>query len=82
MVQQNPLKEKNSKNKVNNGIKNFAKYSSIAFQMIGIILVTTWGGIKLDKLTGLKTPVFTIVLSLFGVFAAIYLVLKDFIKFK
>ena len=40
--------------------------------MIGIILVTTWGGIKLDKLTDFKTPVFTIILSLLGVFAAIY----------
>jgi F0F1-type ATP synthase assembly protein I len=51
-----------------------------AFQMIGIILVATWGGIKLDKLTGWETPVFTIVLSLLGVFAAIYFSIKDLIK--
>jgi F0F1-type ATP synthase assembly protein I len=50
--------------------------------MVGIILVTTWGGMKLDTMTGFKTPVFTIILSLFGVFAAIYVVIKDFIKFK
>jgi F0F1-type ATP synthase assembly protein I len=48
--------------------------------MIGIILITTWGGVKLDKLTGWHTPVFTIVLSLLGVFAAIYTAVKDFIK--
>jgi F0F1-type ATP synthase assembly protein I len=48
--------------------------------MIGIILVTVWGGVKLDKLTGWNTPVFTIVLSLLGVFAAIYIAVKDFIK--
>jgi F0F1-type ATP synthase assembly protein I len=48
--------------------------------MIGIILVTAWGGVKLDKLTGWETPVFTIVLSLLGVFAAIYIAIKDFIK--
>ena len=82
MKQLQPLKQKRPPDKVNNGIKNFAKYSGIAFQMIGIILVTTWGGTKLDKLTGLKTPVFTIVLSLFGVFAAIYIAVRDFIKFK
>ena len=52
----------------------------MAFQMIGIILVTVWGGVKLDKLTGWHTPVFTIVLSLLGVFAAIYTAVKDFIK--
>lgn len=48
--------------------------------MIVIILVTTWGGIKLDKLFVLDTPVFTIILSLLGVFAAIYTAVKDFIK--
>jgi hypothetical protein len=48
--------------------------------MIGIILFTTWGGIELDKLTGFKHPVFTIILSLLGVFAAIYFAVKDFIK--
>jgi hypothetical protein len=48
--------------------------------MLGIILVTVWGGRKLDTLTGWETPVFTIVLSLLGVFAAIYTAVKDFIK--
>ena len=80
MEEQHPLKKKNPKNQVNKGIKDFAKYSGIAFQMIGIILVTTWGGIKLDKLTGFDKPVFTIILSLLGVFAAIYTAVKDFIK--
>jgi F0F1-type ATP synthase assembly protein I len=73
-------KKKNLKDQENKGLNNFAKYSGIAFQMIGIILITTWGGTKLDKLTGLETPVFTIVLSLFGVFAAIYTAIKGFIK--
>ncbi len=81
MENQQPIKDSNPK-KGNNAIKNFARYSGMAFQMIGIILATTWGGIKLDTLTGLKTPVFTIILSLFGVFAAIWVAVKDFIKFK
>jgi len=73
-------KKKNQKNQGNKGIDDFARYSGIAFQMIGIILITTWGGTRLDKLTGWHTPVFTIVLSLLGVFAAIYTAVKDFIK--
>jgi len=48
--------------------------------MIVIILITVWGGIKLDKLFALDTPVFTIILSLLGVFAAIYTAIKDFIR--
>jgi ATP synthase protein I len=80
MEEQPEQKKKNPKNPGNKGIRDFAKYSGTAFQMIGIILITTWGGVKLDKLTGTHTPVFTIVLSLLGVFAAIYTAIKDFIK--
>lgn len=80
MPEQELPKKKNLKNLQNKGIKDFARYSGMAFQMAGIILVTVWGGVKLDKLTGWHTPVFTIVLSLLGVFAAIYTAVKDFIK--
>lgn len=73
-------KKKNQKNPGNSGINDFARYSGMAFQMVAIILITTWGGIELDKLTGFKTPVFTIILSLLGVVAAIYTAVKDFIK--
>lgn len=73
-------KEKNPKNKENKGLKDFARYSGLAFQMAGIILITVWGGIKLDKAAGFEKPVFTIILSLLGVFAAIYTAVKDFIK--
>jgi F0F1-type ATP synthase assembly protein I len=75
-----PLKKKNLKNPENKGLNDFARYSGMAFQMIAVILITTWGGIELDKLTKFNTPVFTIILSLLGVFAAIYTALKDFIK--
>jgi ATP synthase protein I len=84
MEEPQPQKEKNrknqEKNKASGGLKDYARYTGLAFQMIIIILVTTWGGIKLDKLFGMSTPVFTIVLSLFGVFAAIYTAVKDFIR--
>lgn len=79
------MEEQNQKqpNKpLNKGAQNFARYSGIAFQMIGIILLTTFGGTRLDKLTGWETPVFTIILSLLGVFAAIYLTIREFIKLK
>jgi F0F1-type ATP synthase assembly protein I len=74
------LKKKNQKNPGNKGLNDFAKYSGIAFQMIAVILFTTWGGIELDKLAKFNTPVFTIILSILGVFAAIYTAVKDFIR--
>jgi F0F1-type ATP synthase assembly protein I len=78
--QQQPPKKKNPINPGNKGLNDFGRYSGIAFQMIAIILITTWGGIQLDKLAKFHTPVFTIILSILGVFAAIYTVVKDFIK--
>ena len=75
-------KEKKPIKPENRGLSNYAKYSGIAFQMIAIIVIATWGGIKLDKLAGFRNPVFTIILSLLGVFAGIYFAIKDFIKFK
>ena len=72
--------KKNPKKQENKGLNDYAKYSAIAFQMVAIIALTTWGGIQLDKLAGFEKPVFTVILSLLGVFAAIYTVIKDFIK--
>ena len=63
----------------NRGLNNYVKYSGLAFQMGGVIAVSVWGGIKLDAITGIE-PVFTVVLSLFGVCSAIYLAVKDLIK--
>ena len=54
----------------------------MAFQMGAVIFAGVWGGTKLDNLLHYEKPVFTIVLSLFGVFGAIYLVIKDLIRFK
>lgn len=84
-MKQPPLqKQKNQKkppkNPENKGLQDFGKYSGLAFQMIVIIAVMTWGGVKLDKVLGLSTPVFTIILSLLGVFAGIYTAIKDFLR--
>lgn len=80
LSQKQKNQKRTPKNPGNKGLGDFGKYTGLAFQMIAVILVLTWGGIKLDKLIGLSTPVFTIILSLLGVFAGIYIAVKDFIK--
>ena len=69
-------KEKQKKNYLN----NYAKYSSIAFQMLAIILIGVWGGYKLDEWLDLRFPIFTVTLSLLSVIAAIYYVVKGLLK--
>ncbi len=63
-------------------LSDYAKYSNLAFQMIAIILVGVFGGIKIDKWLKLSFPVFTVVLSFLSVIFALYYVLKDFIRMK
>jgi F0F1-type ATP synthase assembly protein I len=58
------------------------RYTSIAIQMIAIILIGVFGGHYLDKYLELKFPVFTVVLSFASVIFAIYFVVKDLIKKK
>jgi F0F1-type ATP synthase assembly protein I len=72
-------KEKHQKKKAVNKLNQAARYSGIAFEMFFIILAGVYGGIKLDEKVG-TTHVFTAVLSIIAVFAAIYLVIKDLLK--
>ncbi|HOW40494.1 MAG TPA: AtpZ/AtpI family protein [Bacteroidales bacterium] len=80
MEEPRPQKKKNQKRQDDKGLNAYAKYSGMAFQMVAIIAIATWGGIKLDNIAGFQKPVFTIILSLLGVFGAIYFAIRDFIK--
>lgn len=73
------MKDIKSKKKL---LDSYARYSTIAVQMLVIILVGVFGGIELDKLLKLSFPVFTFVLSILSVILAIYYVTKDLIKKK
>ena len=63
-------------------LDSFTKYSTMAFQMVIIIGVGVFGGIKLDEWLKLRFPLFTIVLSLAAVAISIYYMIKDLIKFN
>lgn len=56
---------------------DYARYSGLAFEMLAIIGVGTWGGVKLDEYLGNNTPWFTVVLAPLSVFISLYIVLKD-----
>jgi F0F1-type ATP synthase assembly protein I len=60
-------------------LRDIAKYTGLAFQMGLIILLGALAGKYLDRYFELQTPVFTLVLSLVSVFAALYISLKDFL---
>jgi hypothetical protein len=51
---------------------NYMKYSSLAFQMLGTIVVFTYGGYKLDEWQHNIIPVWTLVLSLVSIAGSLY----------
>lgn len=61
-------------------LNTYLKYSTLAFQMGGIIVAGVLLGSWLDKRSANETPWFTISIGLFSIFAALYLTLRDFLK--
>jgi len=50
--------------------------------MVIIILLFYWAGSKLDERTATEKPVYTAIMTLLGVFAGLYIILKDLIGRK
>ena len=77
-----PQSAKNQKKKKKESLNSFAKYSTMAFQMLAIILLGVFGGIKLDKVVAMEFPLFTVLFTLISVILSIYFAIKDLLKFK
>jgi F0F1-type ATP synthase assembly protein I len=70
----------NEPNGLDEGVKDassYGKYVGLAFQMIAVIGIFTFIGYQIDESTGHATKWVTAVLSLAGVFAALYLVIRS-----
>ncbi len=63
-------------------LSDYGRYSSLAYQMIAIILVGVFGGIKLDQIVRWEFPVFTLILTILAVFMSMYYAVKDLIRNK
>ena len=68
-------KETPSKTKKSSKLADVYQYSAMAFQMGIIIGLSAFIGLKLDQWFQTKV-LFTLILSLFGVFAALYFFIK------
>lgn len=61
-------------------LKEYAKYTSLIFQMVAMVAAGILGGIQLDRLLDVKGHVFTITLTVFTSFAAIYYLFRTLLK--
>ncbi len=57
-----------------------ARYSGLAFEMLGIIVLGVFAGKKIDDYRQADFPLFTMILALLSVFVSLYLVIKDLIN--
>lgn len=73
----NEQKETGSEQNRQNQVKPYLKYSGLAFQMIGILVVAAWGGMKLDEKMGNKNPWYTIIFMLVAVMASMFMVIRS-----
>ncbi len=71
-----------SSQKNKNKLNSYAKYTTIAIQMAIIITVGVLGGYKLDGFLNLKFPVFTLIFSVMSVALAVYLAIRDIIRYN
>ncbi|MBC7567205.1 MAG: AtpZ/AtpI family protein [Pedobacter sp.] len=61
----------------NKNVNNFARYSSIGFQMLATIGVFAFIGFKLDEYNQTKAPIFSAIFGLIGVIISLYQVVKQ-----
>lgn len=72
----------NQNQKKNNPLNTYARFSGIGFQMIAIIGLGVYLGIKLDEKYPNKYKLFTIIISLLSISIALYSVIKQVIDFS
>lgn len=58
-------------------LRDYARYSNLAFKLIAVILTAFFIGWQLDKWINIGFPLFTLVLSVGALVLTIYLLIKD-----
>lgn len=71
----NPNKIQKPKKKLD----DFIRYSSLAFEMIVIMGIGVFAGVKIDQWLGLGFPAFTLILMILSVIGAIYYAIRKFL---
>ncbi len=80
MDKTNHSKKKNQAPQRANQINEYVKYSGLAFQMAGLILLGYWLGSKIDSWLDLSFPAFTIILILLFLSLSFYSLIKSLPK--
>ena len=64
----------------NSRLKKWARYSGMAIEMMSVIAVGSFAGYKIDERRGAEFPLWTLILSLTSVFAALCLIIRNVMR--
>ena len=79
-MENNPEKDQKPEQRRQENIKPYVKYSGMAFQMIGVLVLAAFAGRWLDGQVGNDKPWFTIALLLVAVIATMILTIVSINK--
>jgi F0F1-type ATP synthase assembly protein I len=65
-----------------NSMRNYGRYSTMAFQMIVIVLGGVLLGYKMDQWLHMNKHIFLVILSILSGFLALFLTFRDMLKMK
>jgi F0F1-type ATP synthase assembly protein I len=72
-----PKDEQKDSSANNKQPNSYLKFTGIAFQMMAVIGIFAYAGVKIDHAEGHTTQWVTALLSLIGVFIAMYIIIKS-----
>jgi len=61
-------------------LRDYARYSNLAFKLIAVVLTAFFIGWQLDKWINLGFPLFTLIFSMGGLATMLFLLIKDLMK--
>ena len=61
-------------------LQSYLKYSGLAFQMLMVLGLAAYGGMRLDAYVGNKSPWFTIFFMVLGVVGSVYKIIISVMK--
>ncbi len=70
----------NNLDKGKKSLREYARYSNLAFKLVAVVLAAFFMGWQLDKWINTGFPLFTLLLSIGGLATMLYLLIKDFSK--
>jgi apolipoprotein N-acyltransferase len=72
------MSKQTNHNKATNPLRQYAKYSGIAFQMMAVMALSAWLGWELDQKLNLQFPIFTLVFIITALALVLYKLIRSF----